>query len=168
MLFKVQWVSCRRFIPFAISCATKWIQVSAVNSGKSIFTDRSKVVLLFGSLLLFTHRVCHVFLSVHCSLVVTCLKRADLSALLYMMFYCVYVTFPCSVLGLVWCLMVSIPGRCHLSYFYQHVLIVANFLTFTYIGILGQVWYLIVSIPDLCTLIYFHLTFGPSEVKIGL
>ena len=30
--------------------------------------------------------VCHAFLSVHCSLVVNCWKRADLLALLYVMF----------------------------------------------------------------------------------
>ena len=29
------------------------------------------------------------FLSIHCSLVVTCWERADLLALLYVMFYCV-------------------------------------------------------------------------------
>ena len=57
-------------------------------------------------------RVCHVFLSVHCSLVVT-----DLLALSYVMFYCVFVTFPCGVLGQVWCLIVSIPDLCLLSYF---------------------------------------------------
>ena len=33
--------------------------------------------------------VCHAFLSVHCSLVVTCWERADPLALLYEMFYCV-------------------------------------------------------------------------------
>ena len=51
-----------------------------------------------GSFLLFMLRVCLVFLSVHCSLVFTCCERADLSALLYVMFYCVFVTFPCDVL----------------------------------------------------------------------
>ena len=38
---------------------------------------------------LFMFPVCLVFLSVHCSLVVTCWERADLLALLYVMFYCV-------------------------------------------------------------------------------
>ena len=42
-------------------------------------------------------RVCHAFLSVHCSLVVTCWERADLLALLYVMFY-YFVTFPCGVM----------------------------------------------------------------------
>ena len=31
-------------------------------------------------------RICHAFLSVHCSLVVTCWERADLLALLCVMF----------------------------------------------------------------------------------
>ena len=39
----------------------------------------------------------------------TCWGRADLLALLYMVFYCVFVTFPCGVLGRVWCLILSIP-----------------------------------------------------------
>ena len=60
--------------------------------------------------LLFVFRVCGVFLFVHCSLVVTCWARADLLALLCVMFYCVFVTFPCGVLGQVWCLIVSIPA----------------------------------------------------------
>ena len=30
---------------------------------------------------------------------------------LFVMFYCVYVTFPCGILGKVWYLIVSIPGR---------------------------------------------------------
>ena len=35
-------------------------------------------------------RICHTFLSVHCSAVVTCWERAGLLALLYVMFSCVY------------------------------------------------------------------------------
>ena len=58
-----------------------------------------------GSFLLFMFRLCHVFLSVYYSLVVTCWEKADLLALLYVMFYCVFVTFPCDVMGQVWCLM---------------------------------------------------------------
>ena len=37
---------------------------------------------------------------------------------------CGFVTFPCGILGQVWCLIVSIPDLCHLSYFYY-----PNFLT---------------------------------------
>ena len=62
-------------------------------------------------------RVCRVYLSAHCSLVVTCWKRADLLALLYVMIYCVFVTFPCGVLGQVWCLIVLIPDLCLLFYY---------------------------------------------------
>ena len=62
-------------------------------------------------------RFCHVFLSVHCSLVLTCWERADLLALWYMTFYCDFVTFPCGVLGQVLCLVVSIPDLCILSYY---------------------------------------------------
>ena len=70
-----------------------------------------------GSFLLFVFRVCHVFLSVYCNLVVTCWERADPLALLYVMFDCVFVSFPCGVLGQVRRLIVSILDLCLLSYF---------------------------------------------------
>ena len=41
------------------------------------------------SFLLPMFRVCHAILSFYCSLVVTCLERADLLALLYVVIYCV-------------------------------------------------------------------------------
>ena len=56
--------------------------------------------------------VCLVFLSVHCSLVVTCWESADLLALLYVMFYFFFVTFPCGVLVQVWCWIELIPDFC--------------------------------------------------------
>ena len=52
-------------------------------------TFRSKARYFCGSFLLFMFRVCHAFLSVHCSLVVTCWERTGLLALFYAMFYCV-------------------------------------------------------------------------------
>ena len=48
---------------------------------------------------------------------VTCWERAGLLALLYVMFYCVFVTFSCGVLGQVWYLIVSISDLCLLTYF---------------------------------------------------
>ena len=81
-----------------------------------------------GSFLLFMFRVCHAFLSVHCSLAVTCWERADLLAFLYVMFYCVFVVF----------ILFDLNKICAMSY------------------VLGQVWCLIVSIPDLCLLSCFH------------
>ena len=42
-----------------------------------------------------------LLLSVHCCLVVTCWKRADLLALVGYV-YCIFVTFPCGILGQVW------------------------------------------------------------------
>ena len=59
--------------------------------------------------------VCHTVLSVPCSLVVNCWERADLFALLYVMFSCVL-----SLLGQVWYLIVLIPDLCLLPYFYQY------------------------------------------------
>ena len=40
------------------------------------------------------------------------------SWLSFVMFNCVFVTFPCGFLGQVWYLIVSIPDLCHLSYFH--------------------------------------------------
>ena len=57
--------------------------------------------------LLFMFCVCHTFLSVLCRLVVTSWERGGLLALLCAMFSCVFVTFPCGVLGKVWYLIAS-------------------------------------------------------------
>ena len=47
-------------------------------------------------------------LVINCSLVVTCMERANLLALLYVMFSC-FVTSPFGVLGLAWYLIALIP-----------------------------------------------------------
>ena len=79
------------------------------------FTDPSKGVLLLCIIFfLFMYPVCHAYLSVHCSLVVTCLESTGLLALLYIMLYCVFVTFLYGVMGQVWYLIVSIPYLCFL------------------------------------------------------
>ena len=51
--------------------------------------------------------VCQAFASVHCCLVVTCWEMADLLALVCDV-NCVFVTFPCGILGQVWYLIVLI------------------------------------------------------------
>ena len=48
---------------------------------------------------------------------VTCWERANFLALLCVMFSCVFVTFPCGVLGQVWYLTVLIPDLCLLPFF---------------------------------------------------
>ena len=55
--------------------------VSAGNPTLSIFTDRSKAVLLSWIILLFMSCVCHAFASVRCCLVVTCWERHELLAI---------------------------------------------------------------------------------------
>ena len=75
-------------------------------SSKNIFTDHFKMVLLLWIIFVIHVFVCHGFLSFHCSLVVSCLERADLFARLYLKFSCVLSLFPCPLL--VWCLIVSI------------------------------------------------------------
>ena len=60
--------------------------------------------------------VSHAFKSIHCCLVVICWERAGLLALVGDI-YCIFVTFPCCILGQVWYLIVSFPDLCRLSYF---------------------------------------------------
>ena len=45
-------------------------------------------------------------------------RKGLTSWLLLVMFNCVFVTFPCGILGQVWYLIVWIPDLCHFSYFY--------------------------------------------------
>ena len=58
-------------------------------------------------------------MAVSFSLKVICWERAGLLAILYVMFSCVFVTFPYDILGQVRYLIVSIPDPCFLSYFYR-------------------------------------------------
>ena len=44
-------------------------------------------------------------------------RKGLTSWLLCVMFYCVFVTFLCGILGKMWYLIVSIPDICYLSYF---------------------------------------------------
>ena len=61
---------------------------------------------------------------------VTCWERADLLAFVSDV-YCIFVTFPCGILGQVWFLIVLFPDLCHLSYF-QHA--VVQFLSIQWVG----------------------------------
>ena len=51
-----------------------------------------------------------------CSLWSPAGERADFLDLLYVMVSCIFVAFPCSILGQVWYLIVWIPDYCLLSY----------------------------------------------------
>ena len=53
-------------------------------------------------------------------------EMADLLALLYVIFSCVFVTFPCGVLGQVWCLIESNPDLSLLFYFIDNCEIVTK------------------------------------------
>ena len=67
----------------------------------------------------FVSCVSHAFTFVHCCLVVTCGERADLLALVGDV-YCIFVTFPCGILGQVGYLIVLFPDLCPLYYFYYN------------------------------------------------
>ena len=64
--------------------------------------------------------LCLVFLMLSCLFIAALWspswKRADHLALVGDV-YCIFVTFPCGILGQVWYLIVSFPDLCHLSYF---------------------------------------------------
>ena len=60
---------------------------------------------------------------------VTCWERVDLLALVGDV-YCIFVTFPCDILGQVWYLIASFPDLCRLSYF--------SFYTFDFDQVCGR------------------------------
>ena len=88
-------------------------------------------VLLLWIISVFVSCVSHAFASVHCC-PVTCWERPDLLALVGDV-YCIFVTFPCGILGQVWYLIVSFSDLCRLSYF-PYMLIIEHlniyYLTF--------------------------------------
>ena len=93
------------------------VPLNMFKPSSNYFTDRLKAVLLLWILFVICVSLSYTILSVTCSLVITCWERADLLALLCVMFSCVFVTSPYSVLGQVWYLILSIPDRCLLRYF---------------------------------------------------
>ena len=98
---------------------------------------------------------CHAVLAVHYSLVVTCWERANLLALLCVMFSCVFVTFPCGVLGQVWYLIVLIPDFCLLPYFHIGQIWVENSVSaIQHIG--NRKKFLSEVLPPLIKLIFLH------------
>ena len=66
--------------------------------------------------MLFLSCVCHAFASLFIAALWSPAGKGLASWLSFVMFNCVYVTFPCDILGQVWYLFVSIPGLCPLSY----------------------------------------------------
>ena len=66
----------------------------------------------------FVSSVSDAFASVHCCPVVNWLERADLLDLVGDV-YCIFVTFPCAILGQVLYLIVSFPDLCPLSYMHS-------------------------------------------------
>ena len=55
-----------------------------------------------------------------------------LTWLLFVLFNCVFVTFPCGILGQVWYFIVSIPDPCCLSYFETKSIIVLCYLHYDF------------------------------------
>ena len=85
---------------------------------KIFYFLRNKTSIVGPFLFIFFHFcLCYAVLSVPCSLVITYRERVDLLTLLYVMFACVFVTFPYGVTGQVWYLIVLIPDLCLPLYF---------------------------------------------------
>ena len=76
-----------------------WYHITSISPPVKIFlVIVARWCFFCRSFLLIMFCVCHAFLSVLCSLVVTCWERAGLLALLCVLFSSVFVTFPCGVL----------------------------------------------------------------------
>ena len=77
--------------------------------------------------MLFMSCACHAFASIPCCLMLICLERTVLLALV-----CDvkrdFVTFPCGILGQVWYMIVLILDLCRLSYYYIYCLKVSQHL----------------------------------------
>ena len=54
-------------------------------------------------------------------------RKGLTSWLLFVMFNCVFVTFPCGILGQVWYLIVSIPDLYSLSYFVVKISLIQKY-----------------------------------------
>ena len=94
-------LSCKPniYMSLSVSDIRVWLVPSNVfNPSNNFLTDRSMVVLFLWIIFVICVS-CFTVLSILCSIAVTYWERADLLALLYVMFSCVYVTFPYGVLG---------------------------------------------------------------------
>ena len=98
------------------------VQSEAIHKTKNHSEINNIITVLHFSLVLLLlwifFQICVSCLSVILSIIVhTCWERAELLALLYVMFSCVFVTFPYGDLGQVWYLIVYSPYLYLLSYF---------------------------------------------------
>ena len=67
--------------------------------------------------MLFMSCVCHAF--AFNDTLLSPAGKGLTSWLLFVMFNCDFVTFPCGILGQVWYLILLIPDLCHLSYIHK-------------------------------------------------
>ena len=92
--------------------------------------------------------VSNAFASVHCCLVVTCWERADFLAFVGDV-NCIFVTFPCGILGQVWYLIVSFPDSCCFSYFDKDKSVIYYLRgSYTWMLAYATLWLLLNSLLD--------------------
>ena len=108
--------------PFYVIYIAQLIRFARVCSNVEDFKNRKK--LTSNAVLLFVDHVCYfcqVFVILSRLFIAALWSPAGkrlTSGLLFVSFNCVFVTFPCGILGQVWYLIVSIPDLFRLSYFF--------------------------------------------------
>ena len=80
--------------------------------------------------MLFLSCVCYAFTRLLCDVLWSPGLKGLTSWLSFVMSNCVFVTFPCGILGQVWYLIVSIPDLCPLSYFFKLIILFIWFAHF--------------------------------------
>ena len=90
-----------------LSWFTSEIRVRLVPS--NMFQPSSKILTIPWRCFLWTLML---FVTVTCSIDVTCWEKTDLLGFVYAMLSCIFVMFPYGVLGQCWYLIVSIPNHC--------------------------------------------------------
>ena len=101
---------------FKTKCYKMW-KMWAINHFMFSTCSVSSKAVIFLWFIFNIYAFFYTVLSVPCSLVITCLERADPLALLCVMLPCVFATLSHWCLGQVWYLIVSIPDTCILLYF---------------------------------------------------
>ena len=119
-------LSCEPYIYVSESTPELRVRLVPLNmiEPSSVFADPSKTVLLLRILFFYfmsRFSLCYTFLSVPCSLVITCWDMAGLLALLCVGFSCAFVPFSYGVPGQVWYFIGSILDLCLSLYFHTEI-----------------------------------------------
>ena len=109
------WLSCMWY--FVTIPNVPWVP-TGLSPPVNSFTDHSKA-LLFVDLLCYLCLEFVMFLRLFIAALWSPVRKGLTTWLSFVMFNCVYVTFPCNTLGQVWYMIASFPDLCLLSHFYH-------------------------------------------------